>query len=305
MGSVDCKIGSVQMTSQTLVAHLSPSYAVRPGDGPILASLSLPLPQLGPEPLLEVWPARREPERGVTNGIEWAHDGEVLFGSVAADGGAIESMTRDVYARAIRFTREAGYPYFLRMWNHVGSINAHDEGGERYQLFCAGRHDAFAEAGYHLSTDLPSASAVGMAGKGLMTYFLAAPGPGVQIENPRQVAAYLYPPQYGPKSPSFSRATVFGETVFVSGTSSVVGHASVHIADVEGQLDETLRNIDAVLARAGRSLSNVVAAKTYVRRREDAPLVIERLEGVFAQNLFLEADICRRELLLEIEAVAR
>ena len=297
------------MTSSVVVPNLAPSYVARPNGMPVLAALSLPLPQLGPEPLLEVWRARRDPARGTTHGIEWAPDGEVLLGSIAIDGGAIEEMTRDVYARAIRFAREAGYPFFLRMWNHVGDINGfdrgHDDRRERYQLFCAGRHDAFAEAGYHLSTDLPSASAVGMPGRGLMTYFLAAREAGVQIENPRQVAAYRYPPQYGPKSPSFSRATVFGETVFVSGTSSVVGHASVHVADVEGQLEETLRNIDAVLSRAGRSLANVVAAKTYVRRREDYERVARRLEGVFAQNLFLEADICRKELVLEIEAVAR
>ena len=295
------------MTSLIVPLHLTPSYVVSPDGLPFLAAQMLPLPQFGDVPLAEVWPARREPERGLTNGIAWSHDGEVLFGTVSAERGDIEAMTRDVYARSIAFARDAGYPYILRMWNHVGGINVVDGGRERYHLFCAGRHDAFAEAGYHLSTDLPSASAVGMQGRGLMTYFLAARAPGEQIENPRQVAAYHYPPKYGPKSPSFSRATVFGETVFVSGTSSVVGHASVHVGDVEAQLDETLRNIDAVLARgiAGGSLANVVAAKTYVRRREDHPLVARRLETVFATNLILEADICRGELLIEIEAVAR
>jgi len=302
----DCKIAGVQMTSTVLANNLSPSYLAQAPDEPLLAAITLPLAQLGSESLLEVWRARREPQRGVANGITWAEDGETLFGSMAIDGGAIETMTRDVYARAIAFVRDAGYPFFLRMWNHVGSINEHDDGRERYHLFCAGRHDAFLEAGYHLSTDLPSASAVGMRGRGLMTYFIAARESGVQVENPRQVAAYRYPPKYGPKSPSFSRATVFGETVFVSGTSSVVGHASVHMSDVEGQLDETLRNIEAVLARAsnGGSLANVIAAKTYLRRAVDYPVVAKKLEGVFAQNIFLEADICRGELLLEIEAVA-
>jgi chorismate lyase/3-hydroxybenzoate synthase len=296
------------MTSSLTSIELAPMYVDRAEGSPLLGALVLPLPQLGGEPRLEVWRARREPERGVTHGIDWAHDGEVLFGSIAAaESNGLESLSRDVYARAIAFVRESGYPYFLRMWNHVGDINALDGDRERYQLFCAGRHDAFAEAGYHLSTDLPSASAVGMRGKGLMSYFLAAREPGVQIENPRQVAAYRYPRQYAPKSPSFSRATVFGETVFVSGTSSVLGHASVHVDDIDGQLDETLRNIEAVLERAipDGSLANIITAKTYVRRREDHPRIAKRLESVFARNLFLEADICRAELLLEIEAVAR
>src|SRR3990170_3468810 len=79
----------------------------------------------------------------------------------------------------------------------------HDQGRERYQLFCAGRHDAFLAAGYHHDVDLPAASAVGMRGRGLIAYFLAAREPGVQVENPRPIAAYNYPPQYGPKTPSF------------------------------------------------------------------------------------------------------
>ena len=144
-----------------------------------------------------------------------------------------------------------------------------------------------------------------MRGRGLITYFLAARDAGVQVENPRQVAAYNYPPQYGPKSPSFSRATVWRDTVFVSGTSSVLGHATVHVGDVEAQLDETLRNIEAVLARTGRTLSNVVAAKTYVRNAADYDVIARRLADVFPVNLYLEADICRKDLLLEIECVAR
>ncbi len=78
--------------------------------------------------------------------------------------------------------RAASYPYFVRMWNFVGGINEHDEGRERSQLFCAGRHDAFVAAGYHHDVDLPAASAVGMRNRGLVTYFLAAREPGGQVE---------------------------------------------------------------------------------------------------------------------------
>jgi chorismate lyase/3-hydroxybenzoate synthase len=256
------------------------------------AAVVVPLLQLGPEPLMELWPSQPD----------------VLFGSMSAEEDApLEGLSRRVYGRLIDEVREAGYPYFLRMWNHVGGINEFDGGQERYQLFCAGRHDAFVNAGYHHGADLPSASAIGSHGRGLVVYYLAAREPGIQIENPRQVAAYDYPPQYGPKSPSFSRATVWNGTVFVSGTSSVVGHATLHPGNVDAQLDETLRNIDIVIARAlpGGSLANVVTAKTYVRHPADYPRIVERLAGVFPQNLYVEADICRADLLLEIEAVAR
>lgn len=249
------------------------------------------------------------PVRGLGSGPhveEWPLPEGVMFGSVRVDDSRpLADVTREVYARLINETRAAGHPFFLRIWNYLGGINAHDEDRERYQLFCAGRHDAFVDAGYHHDVDLPAASAVGTPGRGLVVCYLAAREPGVQVENPRQVAAYDYPPRYGPKSPSFSRATVWNGTVFVSGTSSVVGHATKHAGDVDAQLEETLRNIEIVLAQTGRSLANVITAKTYVRHAADYERIARRLEGVFAKNLYLEADICRADLLLEIEAIAR
>ena len=253
-------------------------------------SLSVPARQLAPQPLVETW--------------EVGHD--VLFGSMsAAPSGPLDRLARTLYTNVIADVRAAGYPYFVRMWNHVGGINECDDGEERYKLFCAGRHDAFVNAGYHHDVDLPAASAVGMQGRGLTTWFLAAREQGRQVENPRQIAAYNYPPQYGKKTPSFSRATIWNDVVYVSGTSSVVGHATVHVGDVMAQLEETLRNIETVLAQTGRDLSRVVAAKTYVRNAADYPRIAARLAHVFPQNLYLEADICRTDLLLEIECVAR
>lgn len=251
-------------------------------------ALFVPLRPLGEGPAVETWPS----------------SDDILFGSLVADETLpLERAARELYARVIADVRRAGFPYFLRMWNYVGSINAFDGARERYQLFCAGRHDAFIDAGYHHDVDLPAASAVGMRGRGLLTYFLAAREPGMQVENPRQVAAYNYPPQYGVKSPSFSRATIWRDTVFVSGTSSVVGHATAHAGDVLAQLDETLRNIEVVLAQTGRTLADVISAKTYVRNPSDYAAIAGRL--TFPNSIYVEADICRADLLLEIEAVAR
>ena len=253
-------------------------------------SLIVPARQLGPEKVTETWTV----------------GSDVLFGSIASDDGRpLEEQTRDLYSRILADVRAAGFPYFIRMWNHVGGINVIDAGEERYKRFCAGRHDAFVEAGYHHDVDLPAASAVGMRGRGLVTWFLAAREPGSQVENPRQVAAYNYPPQYGRKTPSFSRATIFNDVVYVSGTSSVVGHETVHAGDVMAQLEETLRNIEIVLAQNGRDLSGVAVAKTYIRHAADVTQIAARLDPVFHNNLYLEADICRADLLLEIECVAR
>lgn len=272
-----------------------PRYEARAGAATFEVDLGgravvVPVKQLGAGGLVETWPAGPD----------------VMFGAVSVhDGFALEATARDVYAQLIAEVRAAGFPYFVRMWNHVGSINGFDDGRERYQLFCAGRHDAFVSAGYHHDVDLPAASAVGMPGRGLVTYFMAAREAGVQVENPRQIAAYHYPPQYGVKSPSFSRATIWKDTVYVSGTASVVGHATIHEGDVAAQLEETLRNIEIVLARTGRSLADVTIAKTYVRNRSDLDAIAASLSQVFPANLYLLSDICRADLLLEIECIAR
>jgi chorismate lyase/3-hydroxybenzoate synthase len=286
--------GSLSPTSNPAVdltyvraADAPGSHTIAFGDA-LPGAIHVPVRQLGPEPLVEAI---------TTNDL-------MFFGVTTPETAPREEISRTTYLGHIERARRSGYPYFVRMWNFVGSINEIEE-RERYQLFCAGRHDAFVEAGYHHDVDLPAASAVGMPGRGLITYFLAAREPGVQVENPRQVAAYNYPPQYGPKTPSFSRATVWGDTVFVSGTSSVVGHATVHTGDVRAQVEETLRNIEAVLARTGRTLNDVTAAKTYVRHATDYNTIAARLADVFPVNLYLEADICRKDLLLEIECVAR
>jgi chorismate lyase/3-hydroxybenzoate synthase len=248
-------------------------------------------PQLGGAPVVEAWPATRD----------------LVFGSMHVDDSVdVERDAREIYERVIAEARAKGAPHFVRMWNYVGGINGHDGGRERYQLFCAGRHEAFAAAGIPKES-MPAASAVGMNGRGLVTCYLASATPGVQVENPRQVSAYCYPPQYGPKSPSFARATLWNGTLFVSGTSSVVGHETLHAGDLDAQLDETLRNLEVVIDAAfpGGGLSRVVAAKTYVRHARDAGHLERRLAKVFPANLFLRSDICRADLLLEIEVVAR
>jgi enamine deaminase RidA (YjgF/YER057c/UK114 family) len=147
-------------------------------------------------------------------------------------------------------------------------------------------------------------------------YFIASRTPAIQVENPRQVPAYEYPPVHGPRSPSFARATVAewndSAMIFISGTASVVGHETKHHGDLQGQIEETLRNLEAIVhcaaSRIGRpaSIDDLTIAKTYVRRPEDYDTIAGAMTAAMprAQHLFLEADICRRDLLLEIEGVA-
>jgi chorismate lyase/3-hydroxybenzoate synthase len=192
------------------------------------------------------------------------------------------------------------------------SINENACGLERYRQFSVGRYNAFSELGYALRSDLPAASAVGSHHGSLSLHFLAARTPATQLENPRQVSAFEYPQRYGPRSPSFSRAAVKRwadrEQLFLSGTASIIGHESHHDADVKTQTEETMRNI-AELLRAGGdfSFADLQTLKVYVRDRKDVEIVRNEVDAWRSPStavLYVEADICRRELLVEIEGIA-
>ena len=286
------------------------------GDAPAGACVTIAARQLGSVPLAEVWRSALPIEKSRIGDVSFAANGAVLIGAIRAAAGETDVITARLYEQIIDAVRSAGYPHLLRAWNHVGSINESEGDLERYQRFSKGRHEALTRCGYQCQ-QFPAASAVGMSDQGLAVYFIASRVPGMQVENPRQVAAYDYPPVHGPRSPSFARATVAqwngNAMIFVSGTSSVVGHETRHHGKVEAQLDETLENMSVIVAEAaariGRkaSLDDLTVAKTYLRRAADYETIAPRLTAQLAQtqHLFVESDICRRDLLLEIEGVAR
>jgi chorismate lyase/3-hydroxybenzoate synthase len=267
--------------------------------------LALPLPIVGDD-VAEVWRSDSDVRTLQDGELSLAMSDDYLFGAIVANEDDAGAAAARVYDAIVGAARREGFPNLLRVWNHVRGINSVDGELERYRSFCRGRHDAFASHGYGLRADLPAASAVGMDDGSLATYFVASRGAAEQLENPRQVSAYDYPREYGPRSPSFSRATVAGSLVFISGTASIVGHESRHHGDVDAQLDETIENLDRIAAVSGATLHDILSLKVYVRDRNDAARIAARLAPrIPAPAIYLEADICRAELLLEIEAVAR
>lgn len=239
----------------------------------------------------------------------------LAFGLVELDEStshSLEGTIENAYLGIFDFLENAGYSWPIRFWNYLPDITADQNGLERYRRFNIGRHDAIS-ARLGPSTP-PVASAVGCRSGAPVIYFLAARQPARTIENPRQVSAYDYPPIYGPRSPRFSRASLHeadaASSLLISGTASVVGHESRHLGDAAAQINETLENIDALIreaehagfpAHAGRW-----ALKIYLRDPAHLDLVragVDEMFGADCERLYLQADMCRAELLVEIEAV--
>lgn len=248
----------------------------------------------------------------------------------AAGATPLERAAYAAYEAIFRVLDTLGMRHPLRIWNVVPAINDEQYGSERYRQFNTGRQRAFRDCGRPVIDSVPAASALGApavlagdtpAALPLVISFLATRSASDAIENPRQVSAYRYPAQYGPSAPTFARASAWpgsGEpgaepVLFVSGTASIVGHETVHRGDVMAQLRETLANIDAVLKEAARRehgstrLSDLTY-KVYVREPGDARMLavidetLREACGSPPRALYLHADICRSDLLLEIEA---
>lgn len=282
-------------------------------------------PPLDAPPLCEVWSAAAPLHGGRRDGVRYRCDGTLLFGCVelAEDeaGGsrpsALQAATARAYAEAFALIDGLGYPFLWRVWNYVPQINLEAGGSERYWQFNSGRQDAFLAAARTTEGAVPAACALGVRQGPAVLYFLAAREAPLALENPRQLAAYHYPEQYGPRSPTFSRASLVfaGErpVLFVSGTASIVGHETRHRDDVAAQTRETLCNIEAVLGEARRRVpaADFTAAelvyKAYVRYAGDAVAVREIMRerlGPDAMIGLVRADVCRQDLLVEIEASA-
>jgi enamine deaminase RidA (YjgF/YER057c/UK114 family) len=206
--------------------------------------------------------------------------------------------------------------HLYRVWNYLPRINECADGLEHYRAFCLGRADAFElafGAGFHRR--VPAASAVGSEGDTLEVIFTAGTSPARHVENPEQIPAYRYPPEYGPRPPSFARATVVdgapGTTVYISGTGAIKGHTSVAPDDLEGQIEVLVRNLKLVAAASGAG--NALEGddgwqrrfKVYLRRAADQPRASERLQALFTPRddvVWLRTDLCRTELRMEVEA---
>ena len=276
--------------------------------------------------MCEIWHSDAPVTQGRHDAIRYRCNGSEIFGVIAlaesdyAGSGyhsPLQQATEAAYRQIGSLLEQLHYPHVFRFWNYMADINGQSNGLERYRQFNLGRQIAMLAQGRQVEGNVPAACALGSAAGALSIAFLAGRAAPQPIENPRQISAYAYPPEYGPRSPAFSRASLVcaagREWLFISGTASIVGHASRHHGDVLAQTRETLGNIEAVIAQANRHALHGSFKpadfyyKVYVKHPSDLARIRAELEsGIHPSTnaLYLQADVCRQELLVEIEATA-
>lgn len=125
-----------------------------------------------------------------------------------------------------------------------------------------------------------------------------------RLHNPLQNEACTY-------GSAFARAmevrTGGARTVYVSGTASIDEYGkTVHANDIEGQITRTITNIEALIGTRGLTLQDIAQATVFLKD----PAYVEPFQRLCKGTPFADlgvamlADICRPDLLFEIDAVA-
>jgi len=212
----------------------------------------------------------------------------------------------------VLYSLQLQHRHLLKTWHYLPGINLGNGDDERYRQFCLGRAHTLQQAGY--SEPLPAATAIGIpdADAPIVIYWLTSNKPGNNIENPRQVSAWEYPRDYGPSSPNFSRATLdaaFG-LLLISGTASVVGHATSHPLSTLSQTNEMLNNLDKLLEISYLKHPKLTEQKpmlrVYLRDSSDWPGVQKiLLDHDLSTDCLLPliGHICRQDLMVELDGL--
>lgn len=266
------------------------------------------------------------------DGIRWIHCGGISApawaeGPYAESLSAFQAMGRQL-ARA-----GAGFDQVLRTWIYVNQITDGAEGKQRYQEMNRARTEFFRDrrlcgrnrGAMAPEVVFPASTGIGTKGGAItmscMAFDSARPDVFVlPLENPQQTAACDYAASYSPQSPKFSRAMAVVQghyvTTLVSGTASIVNQKTVHPGDTARQTEQTIENIERLIAPEnfarhglpgeGATLRDIAKLRVYVKHPEDYARCREVVERLLPRVpvLFLQADICRPDLLVEIEAVA-
>ncbi len=151
----------------------------------------------------------------------------------------------------------------------------------------------------------------GGSGPRVLLSLYAVGGNEASRRDPITTASLNEASEYGA---DFSRGIAIAESegggalLHISGTAAIdESGRSVGPRDFDAQLDRTILNIEGLLAGQGASFRDVVSAVGYLRSRDFLDRYrrrIERFGLLQVPHNIVEAEVCRPELLCEVEVIA-
>jgi hypothetical protein len=229
-------------------------------------------------------------------------------------------------------SEEMNFNHVMRQWNYVGGIlqssSICDTLMQNYQIFNEIRHNVYGQ--YRTVKGFPAATGIGDKFRDITLEICAVQSDQEPVDfailSPKQINPYEYSQQVlvgKPMNaqpikhpPEFERAklviTPYAVRVFISGTASISGQETIGIGDVEKQTRCTISNIESLvdydnlkrncpLIPPGRFEYNYL--RVYVKYKDD----MEKVKSICREKFptlpitYIIADICRDDLLLEIE----
>jgi len=265
------------------------------------------------------------------SGISWAHCAGILPQTPA---GRVHERSTNAFGRMRDTLAGRGFSYdqVVRTWLYLGDIVGPEGETQRYKELNRARADFYQDLRFlrrHVPPTLnglvyPASTGIGASDREVMMSCVAlatdrADVIAAPLENPLQTSAFRYGARYSQESPKFARAMAIASrqavAILISGTASIVQSETRCIGDVEGQTQQTLDNIQALIARdnlarngitgVDATLTDLVLARVYIKHPAD----YARVRAICEQRLgelpiiFAVADVCRPELLVEIEGV--
>lgn len=196
----------------------------------------------------------------------------------------------------------AGFSNVIRTWLYARNIlDWYDELNRSRNDFFE-RHDIYHQL-------VPASTGIGAAnpqGRAIATQVLAVV-PKHNRTLIRQAHSPLQCPALNYRS-SFSRAISLlapgMHRLYISGTASInASGQTVNIDDTSAQINLTMQVLEAILKKAGMNWGDAVSSLAYFKHREDFALFDDycRKHHLALPHIKLHADICRADLLFELE----
>jgi enamine deaminase RidA (YjgF/YER057c/UK114 family) len=232
-----------------------------------------------------------------------------LSGISSSKSGCVTDQAREMFEKAELVLKQAHTDMFSvsRTWIWLGDILSW------YDDFNSVRNKFFTEHGLIAPkkgvNKLPASTGIGVAPN-----YGAIPAMDlIAVVKPENALEYLEAGgsqdsalKYGS---AFSRASkairLSGSTVYVSGTASIGADGKTkHIGDAKKQIEESINNVRMVLRDMQCNNGDVVQAIVYCKTAEIEKLFCHKYSDLAWPTLTAIADICREDLLVEIEATA-
>ncbi|MGO9112667.1 MAG: dioxygenase [Thermoguttaceae bacterium] len=266
------------------------------------------------------------------NGIAWVHGAQIVP-KTASQGVYDRATSAFCEMRSLLAGVNIRFDQLIRTWLYLGDIVGREGETQRYRDLNRARSDCYHGVPFladrlppsrHPSV-YPASTGIGTDDRDVMLSCIALATDrrdivAVPLENPRQTPAFDYATCYGPMSPKFTRAMAIScgcyATIFISGTASITQSETRHAGDVDAQTRETLDNIEALICEEnlrrhglpglGAMLDHLGLVRVYIKRQEDYVRVRAACEARLGELpiIYVLADVCRPELLVEIEGIA-